>query len=110
MDLVNGRQAPMCPQILHVREETIITTRGPGEMQGSEGADVAKSTYTQQHTLDVGDIPGHQIRIHEVHRTYPNDKPNCGSLTHRVIGQRLFQLHRLEWPNYLIRCSGARKR
>jgi hypothetical protein len=46
----------------------------------SEGAEVAKSTYTQQHTLDVGDVPGHQIRIYEVHRTYPNDKPNCEGL------------------------------
>jgi hypothetical protein len=46
----------------------------------SEGPDVAKSTYTQQHTLDVGDVPGHQIRIYEVHRTYPNDKPNCEGL------------------------------
>ena len=35
----------------------------------SEGPEVAKSTYTQQHVLDVGDVPGHQIRIFEVHRT-----------------------------------------
>jgi hypothetical protein len=46
----------------------------------SEGPEVAKSTYTQQHVLDVGDVPGHQIRIFEVHRTYPNDKPNCEGL------------------------------
>jgi hypothetical protein len=42
----------------------------------SEGVEAANSTYTQQHVLDVGDVPGHQIRIYEVHRTYPNDKPN----------------------------------
>ena len=46
----------------------------------SEGVEVAKSTYTQQHTLDVGDVPGHQVRIYEIHRTYPNDKPNCEGL------------------------------
>jgi hypothetical protein len=45
-----------------------------------EGAEVAKSTYTQQHTLGVGDVPGHQIRIYKIHRTYPNDKPNCEGL------------------------------
>jgi len=29
------------------------------------------SKYTQQHAIDVGDVPGHQVRINEVHRTYP---------------------------------------
>ena len=29
--------------------------------------------YTQQHTIDVGDVPGHQIRIYEIHRVFPND-------------------------------------
>ena len=36
--------------------------------------------YTQQFALDVGDIPGHQIRIYELHGAYPNDKPNCEGL------------------------------
>ena len=35
----------------------------------------ANSKYTQQHVLDVGDVPGHQVRIYELHRTYPNDPP-----------------------------------
>ena len=46
----------------------------------SEEATAAKSEYTQQHVMDVGDLPGHQIRIFELHRTYPNDKPNCEHL------------------------------
>jgi hypothetical protein len=46
----------------------------------SEEATAAKSNYTQQHVLDVGDISGHQIRVFELHRTYPNDKPNCENL------------------------------
>jgi hypothetical protein len=29
--------------------------------------------YTQQHIIDVGDVPGHQVRIFEIHRTYPNN-------------------------------------
>jgi hypothetical protein len=36
--------------------------------------------YTQQFALEVGDVPGHQIRIYELHRVYPNDKPNCEGL------------------------------
>src|SRR5215469_1452612 len=46
----------------------------------SEDGTAAKSSYTQQHVMDVGDVPGHQIRVFELHRTYPNDKPNCEQL------------------------------
>ena len=44
----------------------------------SEDAPAGK--YTQQHVIDVGDLPGHQIRVYEIHRTYANDKPNCENL------------------------------
>jgi hypothetical protein len=46
----------------------------------SEEAAAAKSNYTQQQVLDVGDVSGHQIRVFELHRTYANDKPNCEHL------------------------------
>ena len=46
----------------------------------SEEATAAKSNYTQQQVLDVGDVFGHQIRVFELHRTYANDKPNCEHL------------------------------
>ena len=35
--------------------------------------DASKAAYPEQHTIDVGDVPGHQIRIYSVHRVY-NDK------------------------------------
>ena len=35
----------------------------------------ANTKYTQQHVLDVGDVPGHQVRIYELHRTFPTDAP-----------------------------------
>jgi hypothetical protein len=39
------------------------------------------ATYTQEHAIDVGDVPGHQIRISEAHRTFPKDaEPNCEGL------------------------------
>ena len=31
--------------------------------------------YTQQHEIDVGDVSGHQVRLFEIHRTYPSDPP-----------------------------------
>lgn len=40
----------------------------------------ADSTYTRQHAIDVGDVSGHQVRIFEAHRRFPNDKPNCEGL------------------------------
>src|SRR5262249_28684140 len=27
--------------------------------------------YTKQHTIDVGDVPGHQVRLFEIKRRYP---------------------------------------
>jgi hypothetical protein len=41
---------------------------------------VSEAKYGQQLALDVGDIPGHQVRVFELHRTYTNDKPNCEGL------------------------------
>ena len=31
--------------------------------------------YTQQHTIDVGDVPSHQVRLFEIRRTYPSTPP-----------------------------------
>ena len=28
------------------------------------------SQYTQEHTIDVGDVPGHKVRIYEIHWNY----------------------------------------
>jgi hypothetical protein len=39
-----------------------------------------QTTYTQQHIIDVGDIPGHQARLFEIRRTYGNDAPIINGL------------------------------
>jgi hypothetical protein len=31
-----------------------------------------QSRYLQEHAIDVGDIPGHQIRVYELHFVYPH--------------------------------------
>ena len=38
-------------------------------------ASAADTKYTQQHTIDVGDAPGHQIRIFTIHRVFPTNPP-----------------------------------
>lgn len=37
--------------------------------------DAANSKYTKQHVIDVDDVPGHQLRLFEVHRTFPKNPP-----------------------------------
>lgn len=44
---------------------------------------VANTKYTQQKVIDVGDVPGHQIRIFEIHRTFPKDPPVFAGLRTR---------------------------
>jgi hypothetical protein len=39
--------------------------------------------YTQQHLIEVGDVPGHHVRIFEIHRTFPKDPPQFGGLALR---------------------------
>lgn len=36
--------------------------------------------YTQQTIIDVGDVPGHQVRLFEIHRTYPTNQPVLAGL------------------------------
>jgi hypothetical protein len=40
----------------------------------------ADSSYPQQLAIDVGDVPGHQVRVYEAHRVFSNAKPNCEGL------------------------------
>lgn len=38
------------------------------------------SKYSQQQVIDVGDVPGHQVRIYELHRTYPTNAPEINGM------------------------------
>ena len=44
--------------------------------------------YTQQHAIDVGDVPGHQIRIYELHRTFPSAAPVINDIKVKEIWSR----------------------
>ena len=58
----------------------------PGELAAQEKCKMkwevpaANANFTEQHVIDVGDVPGHKVRIYELHRTFPNDQPNCEGL------------------------------
>ena len=36
--------------------------------------------YTEQHTIDVGDVAGHQVRVFEIKRVYPANAPVIAGL------------------------------
>jgi hypothetical protein len=40
----------------------------------------ANSKYSQQHVLDVPDMPGHQVRLFELRRTFPIDAPRINGV------------------------------
>lgn len=35
----------------------------------------ANTKYTRQYAIDVGDVPGHQVRVYEIRREYGKDGP-----------------------------------
>ena len=43
-------------------------------------APTANTKYTQQHVITAGDAPGHEVRIFEIHRTFPKDPPQIGGV------------------------------
>jgi hypothetical protein len=45
------------------------------KQQLSSKTSAENTRYTQQHMIDVGDFPGHQVRVYEIHRTFPSNAP-----------------------------------
>ena len=50
----------------------------PAAAQEKQTFSISKGTgdtrYTQEHMIDVGDVPGHQVRIYEITVTYKKDE------------------------------------
>jgi hypothetical protein len=40
----------------------------------------ASTKYTQQHLIDVGDVPGHQVRVYEIYRSVSGNAPTINGL------------------------------
>lgn len=57
--------ALMVADLAWAQEKFPIETKGEGQT----------SKYTQQYKMEVGDVPGHQVRIQETHRTYNEKSP-----------------------------------
>lgn len=53
-------------------------------------SEAAHSKFVQQHTVDVGDVPGHQIRIYEHHRTFPSNPPMFSGVRVLEVWNRAF--------------------
>jgi hypothetical protein len=63
--------AVICFLIAWPTAETVAQERQRASFKTS----AQNTKYTQQHLIDVGDVPGHQVRIYEIHRTFPADPP-----------------------------------
>lgn len=73
-----------------------LSTSPPGVTMAQEKktiayrSEAANSKFVQQHTLDVGDVPGHQIRIYEHHRTFPLNPPMFSGVRVLEVWNRAF--------------------
>jgi hypothetical protein len=63
----------------------------------------AISKFTQEHVIEVGDVPGHKLRIYEVQNEYPqNDLTFAGAAVKQMVSHgvsdfvRERRLHRLQ--------------
>ena len=58
-----------------------LTALGPTEGWAQERQKIAwrapeaNAKFTQQLAIEVGDVPGHQVRVYELHRTFPSNPP-----------------------------------
>lgn len=50
----------------------------------------ANSKFTQQLAVEVGDVPGHQVRVYEHHRTFPSNPPVFNGVAVSEIWNRAF--------------------
>ena len=53
--------------------------------------------YTQQHLIDVGDVSGHQVRVYELHRTFPNNAPVMNGVISAGLAILAVLVARLLW-------------
>ena len=68
------------PVVLAVSTLAAASAAAQEKCKMSWESEASDAKYTQQLALDVGDIPGHQVRVYELYRVYPNAKPNCEGL------------------------------
>jgi len=59
----------------------VLATRpAPAQERLVFSVSAENSKYTQQHTIDVGDVTGHQVRLFEIKRVYPANAPVIAGL------------------------------
>jgi hypothetical protein len=58
----------------------LLTTPVLGQERLVFSVSAENTKYTQQDTIDVGDVAGHQVRLFEIKRVYPANAPVIGGL------------------------------
>jgi hypothetical protein len=54
----------------------VTQTSGQEKQKFSFSAPAGTSAYTQQHEIEVGDIPGHKLRVWEIRAKYTTEAPS----------------------------------
>jgi len=58
----------------------VTETSGQEKQKFSFVAPPGVSTYTQQHEIEVGDVPGHRVRIYEIRAKYTGEAPSYAGI------------------------------
>ena len=94
-----------------------LSAFGSAEASGQEKCKIswevpaADATFTGQHAFDVGDVPGHQVRIFEVRRTIADEPAELrGAEAGRAMVARLLGLRRAQRPGLGLHGDAARER
>src|SRR5215831_15048361 len=79
---MNRRKLALATAALFALAVALAATEGAAqEMQRvSYKTPAANSKYTVQHVLDVSDVPGHQVRLFELRRSFPSNAPTINGV------------------------------
>ena len=68
------------------------------------------SKYVQQHVIEVGDTPGHEVRVYELRRSFPGNAPVInGVKVKEMIGSGMSDYVERHWAQQQLHGVCARK-
>ena len=66
------------------------------------------STYTQQHEIEVGDVPGHKVRIFEIRAKFAGEAPRYAGVKVVETAHEGPATRRHHHPRHATRCGRRR--
>jgi hypothetical protein len=67
------------------------------------GASGAPGQYLNEHAIEVGDVPGHRLRVYEIHHDYPHhDLAYAGVAVKELVSRCMSDFINGSGPNNLL--------